>query len=198
MKVIYLFLAVTFFSIQSSQAQTKISYFFNSSYAFNNSIELLGEEVERSRALSLDLGATYRFFTRKVFFTEIGLSGKTIFARGQLENRAFGSTTFRVTMPLKIVFPRFDKKTQFAGGFVFQNNVDFSRITRLVEDKYSWRVNLLLETRYLLRAPWYLTGGFSLNLRNIPDSYFINDPRISFAIGVVRTLAFTYQKKENS
>ncbi|MFT4755160.1 MAG: hypothetical protein ACI85Q_002726 [Salibacteraceae bacterium] len=196
MKKIYLFLAITFCLLHISQAQNRISFFLNTAYTFNNSVELLGEEVEKSTGYSLDLGMTYKFIRSKVVFTEIGLSGKTIFSSGRLHGRRFEATTYRMTIPLKVVFPLPNKKIQFSGGFVFQNNVDYTKLDFLLEDRYSWRVNFLLETRYLLQRQWYLTGGFSWNIRNIPDAYFINDPKVALVIGIIRNINFTKKKKE--
>jgi len=85
-----------------------------------------------------------------------------------------------------------------ASGVVFQNNVDFDEFDIRMRDKYAWRVNLLLEVQYLLKNDTFLTLGFSNNLRKkIPDSYFINDPKIAFLVGLQKSLHFSKNKNKN-
>ena len=196
MEIKYLFLVLLFHLINETQAQPKHSFSLNTGYAFNTSIELDGEAVEKSRGYILNLGFSYRLFKNKWMYSEIGLSGKSIFSSGNLDNRSFNGKTLRLAIPINLVFPISTKKLQFSTGVILQNNVDFSKFDFRLRDNYSWRINALLETRYLLKNQMYLMIGVNWNLRNnIPDSYFVNDPKISFLVGISKWIDFSKNKK---
>lgn len=186
------------FFFTKSPAQSKFAVFKNIGYAFNNSIELKETVVEKSKGYFVEIGFNYRLFQLKSSQIEIGLAGKTIFASGNVNGQSFNTTTFRLTAPLKWVFPIPSTKIEIASGFVFQNNVDFQEFDLRLRDKYSWRVNYLLETRISLKNQAHLSIGGSFNIRKIPDIYFINDPKISFNIGFQKTLFSKRKKITNS
>lgn len=195
MKIKYLFFLLLLPCCYKSRAQSKHTIFLNSGYTFNEDIQLNEDIIKKSRGYSLDVGFTYRFFTSQCITAQIGFSGKTIFAAGQLPTHTFQATTFRLTAPLKwsYHFP----KTPFAltGGFVFQNNVDFTEFDFRLRDKYAWRVNYLLEVRYTLNPQTNLLLGWQNNLRNIPDLYFISDPKRTIVIGLTKTIYWKKNKK---
>lgn len=179
------------------QTQSKHSLLLHTGYTWTNNLSLNELAVENAQGVVLDLGLGYRLFQTSFMFSELALTGKTIFASGQLNNRTFNATTFRLTLPIKFVFPLPNTNIQLASGAVFQNNVDFHEFDFRLRDKYAWRVNLLLEVRYLLKNKTALTIGFSSNLRdNIPDPYFINDPKIAFLIGLQKPLNFSKNKNK--
>lgn len=179
----------------TSQAQSNYSILVNSGYTFNQKITLKGENVDISKGYLVNVGFSYKAFSPKRIFAEIGLSGKMIFATGKTVNHSFKSTTFRLSMPTKFVFPIKDEKWLIVTGIILQNNVDFREFDFRLRDKYAWRMDGLLEVRYLLKKGTYLTLGFNRNLRNIPDPYFINDPKTAFLIGIQRVLRFKSSKK---
>lgn len=190
MKITYnLFLSFLLFAV-NGQAQSKRAVFFQTGYAFNNNIALNEEIVEKSKGYSVDVGFTYRFFTRKWLSSEIGVSGKTIFASGRIQAHSFKATTFRLTVPLKFVFPLPNTKFTLSSGFIFQNNVDFTEFDFRLRDKYAWRVNYCLEGRYLLNPKTSLLFAWHNNLRNIPDPYFVNDPKMAIVIGLTQAIHF--------
>lgn len=195
-KIVLCLWLLTFFSI-NGHTQSKHALILNTGYTFNRTILLNEAVVENSQGYIIDLGINYKLFKTSFFFSELALTGKTIFSSGKLNNRPFKATTFRLTLPLKFVFPIPNTKIQLATGAVFQNNVDFHEFDIRMRDKYAWRVNFLLEARYLLKNKTFLTLGFSNNgRRNIPDPYFINDPKFAFLVGLHKTLHFSKNKNK--
>lgn len=195
MKIVYAFFFPFLLFALNGSAQSKRAIFLQTGYTFNNSIVLNEEIVEASKGYSVDAGFTYRFFTRKWMSSEIGVSGKTIFATGRIQQHSFKATTFRLTIPLKLVFPIPNTKFAIANGVIFQNNVDFTEFDFRLRDKYSWRVNYSLEGRYVLNPKTSLLIAWHSNLRNIPDPYFVNDPKMSIVIGL--TQAIHFKRKTN-
>lgn len=193
----FLLLWLVFFIQSSGNSQSKHSLVLNTGYTWTDNLSLNELAVENSQGYILDLGIGYQLFNTPFMFSELALTGKTIFSSGQLNNRTFKATTFRLTLPIKFVFPLPNTSIQLATGAVFQNNVDFHEFDIRMRDKYSYRINLLLEARYLLKNNTALTIGFSSNLRNkIPDPYFINDPKITFLVGLKKPLSFSKNKNK--
>lgn len=190
MKIAYNFLLFFLLFTLNGQAQSKRTIFFQTGYTFNNSIVLNEEIVEKSKGYSVDAGFAYRFFTSKWMSSEIGVSGKIIFASGKMQQCSFKATTFRLTVPLKFVFPIPNSKYAISSGFIFQNNVDFTEFDFRLRDKYAWRVNYCLEGRYLLNPKTSLLLAWHNNLRNIPDPYFVNDPKMAIVIGLTQAIHF--------
>jgi len=184
------------FFVLSISAQSRHTIFFNNGYTFNNSIELNGEPVQDSRGYNFNLGLMYRVFTSKVFNTEIGLAGKTIFSTGLINNERFNARTLRLAMPIKFIIPITSTWT-LGSGFRFQNNVDVSEFDIRLRDKYSWRVDFITEARYFLNKQWYLSIGISANLRTLPDSYVINDPTTAIFVGIAKPIHLIKNKKNS-
>lgn len=196
-KIILLLFLLFFFIQTKGQSQSKHSLLLNTGYTWSNNLSLNEFDVEHSQGVVLDLGFGYQLFQTSFMFSELALTGKTIFSSGQLNNRTFKATTFRLTLPIKFIFPLPNTNIQLASGAVFQNNVDFHEFDIRMRDKYAWRVNFLLEARYLLKNKTLLTIGFRNNLRNnIPDPYFINDPKIALLIGLQKPLNFSKNKNK--
>ena len=194
---ITLFFWVFCFSNLYSQAQPKHTLLISTGFTYSNSILLNETPVQKSQGYFIDLGIGYRLFKTRFIHTQLALTGKTIFSSGQINKHTFKATTFRLTLPLKFVFPLPHSGFQLATGAVFQNNVDFHEFDIRMRDKYAWRVNLLLEARYLLKNGTFLSLGFSNNLRNnIPDPYFINDPKMAFLVGIHKPLHFSKNKNK--
>ncbi len=185
MKIYSLLITISILFVLTGQAQSKHALFLSTGYTYNTSIRINGEEVKDSEGYVLNYGLNYRILQFKTFSTEIGLAGKTIFSSGELRRERFSANTLRLAMPIKFVVP-VSKKWSATSGFIFQNNVDISEFDFRLRDKYSWRVDFATEARYTINKYWYLTGGFALNLRDMPDAYFINDPKASFQIGIAR------------
>ncbi len=196
MKIAYhFFLSFIFFTFNGS-AQSKRAIFLQAGYTFNNSIVLKEEIVQASKGYSIDAGFTYRFFSRQWMTSEIGISGKIIFATGRMQQHTFQAATFRLTVPLKFVVPIPYTKFAIASGFLFQNNVDFTEFDFRLRDKYSWRVNYALEGRYLLNPTTNLLIAWHSNLRNIPDPYFVNDPKMAIVIGLTKAIGLKKRAKK--
>jgi len=182
MKKIYLlfFLILSAFELI---AQTRFTVFANSGYSFSNTLQLNDEKVKNSRGYVLTFGGRIKLFSIKNKYVETGLAGKTIFAIGNVNGKKFNSTTLRLVFPLQIFFPLTEKWT-FSTGFNFQNNIDLTTTDLKLGDKYLVRVDYVVGGKYLLTNHWFLTGSVNLNIRNIPDSYFLNDPKFAILVGV--------------
>ncbi len=196
MKRIYPILFILIFISFEAYSQSKHSLFINTGYTYNDLIKLNDVVVEKSKGYILTVGLTYRAFSLKYLFGEIGLSGKGIFSSGKVDGVSFSANTLRLAVPTKIVIPTSNKKWMFVSGFVFQNNVDVSKIDFRLRDKYSWRVDFLLETRYRIKNQWYLSTGITSNIRNIPDPFFINDPKISILFGINKSIHLIKGKRK--
>lgn len=179
----------------TTQAQSKYSIFINSGYTFNKELELREKTVQQSKGYSIDLGINYIPWRSKFGTVEAGVSGKIIFASGKLQNDRFQASTFRLNLPLKLVFSIPNTKLQGVTGAIFQNNVDFSEFDFRLRDKYSWRINYAVEVRYLWKPRLAFTIAWQANLRDIPAPYFINDPKMSITIGIVKAIPFKNRKK---
>ena len=89
----------------------------------------------------------------------------------------------KVCISIKFIFP-LTEKWAVSTGFNFQNNIDVNDPDFRLGYKYIWRVDYAGEMKYLLTNQWFLTASVNFNLRNIPDLYFLNDPKFSFLIGI--------------
>jgi len=176
-------------------AQSTYSIYLNSGYTFNTSILINEEEVENSNGLIINAGILQRLLSWKNISTEIGLGTKTIFTGGKVNGIQFDARTLRFAIPIKLKITTPNKKWGLASAFVFQNNVDISRIDFKLRDKYSWRYDLLFELQRRLKKRLYFTAGFNLNLGDIPDAFLINDPKYSIVLGVIRPISLSRSKK---
>ena len=194
MKIMYLLFFSILYSVSGVFAQARHTIFLTTGYTYNNFVEINKEEVLNSNGFLLALGFNYKLFTFKKTYTEIGLAAKSIFSSGILNDNRFNAQTLRLAMPLKVTYP-LSNKWEASGGFIFQNNVDIGELDFKLRDKYSWRVDMLVEAKYLLNEHWYSTAGLTMNLRSIPDPYFINDPKIAFLIGIAKRISFAKNSK---
>jgi len=191
-KFIFLLLVVLVVPI-SSLAQLRHTLYGNVGYTFSPDIELGRGEVKKSRGTMLTLGGRWRIFTYKKTEMEIGLAAKSVLASGLIDDRSFRAATLRMAVPIRVAVP-INNLWGVSGSFVFQNNVDFRELDLRLRDKYSWRVDFLTEANYQLNDRWSMSAGLSLNLRQIPDSYFVNDPKISILFGIARRINLKKKK----
>ena len=180
-------LLILFFTALESGAQSRYSIFLNSGYSFSNSLHLNDEKVKNSRGYILTLGGSLKLFSIKNKDLVLGMAGKTIFATGSINEKKFTSTTLRLLFPLQILFP-LTEKWAVSTGFNFQNNIDLTTTDLKLGDKYLLRIDYLAGMKYFLTNQWSLTGSININLRDIPDLYFLNDPKFAILIGVEKQL----------
>ena len=171
-------------------AQSRYSVFINSGYSFNNSIAVNNEKVKNSKGYVITFGGNLKLFSIKNKYLLFGIAGKTIFASGCINDKHFKASTLRLVLPLKMIFPLTKKWTALT-GFNFQNNVDFGNPDLSFSYKYSLRVDYSIGVKYLLTKDLSLTSSMDFNLRNIPDPFFINDPKFAILIGIEKQ----FQKK---
>lgn len=186
MKKRYLLLFL-FFSAIEITAQSRYSIFFDSGYSFSNTIKLDDTEVKESKGFVITFGGMMKLFSIKKKYVEIGVAGKTIFASGSVNGERFNASTLRLVFPLKMTIP-LTEKWEVATGFNFQNNIDLTTTDLKLGEKYLLRVDYVAGVKYLIVNEWYLTANANVNLRNIPDSFFLNDPKFALLLGVVKTI----------
>lgn len=184
-----LLLANLFCSNIYTQSKYYVSLY--TGFAFNTDIRLNGEAVENSQGYILDIGINRTLFNQSFLKSEIGFSVKNIFTSGKIDDKSFHASTLRVAAPVKLVLPLAREKLSLALGCIFQNNVDFVEFDFRLRDKYSWRADYLLEARYTMYKNWLLSLGFSQNIRDIPDPYFINDPKTVIRLGLFMRIGKT-------
>ncbi len=181
--------------VLSAYAQKKHSFFLNTGYTFNKSIELNEEAVKNSQGLLFNFGGVKKLFSYKENSFELGLAFKTIFTSGQVEDLKFNASTLRIMMPVRFVFP-VTKKWQLATGILFQNNEDLRTLDWKLRNKYDWRYDVFGEIKFFFKEDWFLTASGNFNLQKIPDPYFINDPKVAFSIGIGKSVLIVNKKKE--
>ena len=167
------------------QAQKGFIVHLKTGYTFNSKIELNNQPVRKSRGFVIDFGGTYSFNVYKKWYSEFGLAGRTIFSSGEINQISFDASTLRALMIANVGF-QMSNQWKIYTGVVFQNNNDFVKTDLRI--KYFWRLNHIVGTRYVINPKWNLTSSWSFDLRNLPDSFLINDPKFLFQIGVERQL----------
>lgn len=187
---ILLFLLFPFISF----AQKKHSFFFNTGYTFNRSLELNEQAVKNSQGYLFKLGGVKKLFSYKANSFELGFALKTIFTSGQTGDTKFNASTLRVTVPVRFVFP-IAEKWQFATGFIIQNNEDLNTLDWKLRNKYDYRYDIFGEVKFFFNEDWFLTASGNFNFQKIPDPFFINDPKVAFAIGIGKRVLIINKKK---
>jgi len=175
-------------------AQHKHSFFLNAGYTYNTSIELNEQAIENSQGYVFTLGGVKKLISYKEKSFELGFALKTIFASGQIGDLKFNASTLRIAIPVRFVFP-VAKKWQLATGFIIQNNEDLNTLDWRLRNKYDWRYNAFGEIKYFIGKDWFLTTSGSFNLKKMPETYFINDPKVAFSIGIGKRVLILRKKK---
>lgn len=178
-----LVLLCLFLSVFETNAQKRFSLFLNSGYSFSNALQLNDEQVENSRGYVSTFGGKIKLFSIKGQEVETGLAGKLIFATGKVNGNKFNASTLRLVVPIQILFPMTEKWVLTTGGNL-QNNIDLTTTDLKLGDKYLLRIDYLAGAKYHLNDEWALTGNVTINLRKIPDVYFLNDPKFAVLFGV--------------
>lgn len=178
-----LLLLCLFLSVFETTAQKRFSLFLNSGYSFSNALQLNDEQVENSRGYISTFGGKMKLFSIKGHEVETGLAGKLIFSTGKVNGNKFNASTLRLVIPIQILFPLTEKWVLTTGGNL-QNNIDLTTTDLKLGDKYLLRVDYLAGAKYHLNDEWALTGNVTINLRKIPDVYFLNDPKFAILLGV--------------
>lgn len=179
-----LFIIIHFFLIKI-QAQPGFLFHLKTGYAFNPKIDLNNQLIKESKGLVVDFGGAFKIPVYKKLYTEFGITGRTIFSSGKVEDTDFDAQTLRILFSPQLGF-QLSKQWEIYSGVVFQNNKDFSKTD--LREKFFWRANYTLGTRYEIAEKWYLSGEGSFDLRNVPDPFLINDPKFLFLIGLARRL----------
>ena len=175
--------------------QPKHSFSFNTGYTYNTPIELNEQAVEDSKGFLFTVGGVKKMFSYKENYFEAGLVVKTVFASGKIGGEKFKASTLRIAFPAKFVFP-VAQKLELATGFIIQNNADFNSLDLRLRNKYDWRYDVFGEVKYWVKEDWFLTASGNFNVRDIPDPFFINDPKVTFLVGVGKRVLIVRKKKE--
>jgi len=190
-----LFLLILYPLIGYAQQEPKHSFFFNTGYTFNTPIELNEQPVEDSKGFLFRIGGVKKIFSYKENYFEMGLIVKTVFASGEISGDEFNASTLRIGFPLKFVFP-ITPKMELSTGFIIQNNADFNSLDLRLRNKYDWRYDAFGEIKYWVNQDWFVTASGNINLRNIPDPFFINDPKVTFLVGVGKRVLIVRKKRD--
>jgi len=194
MKALHFFLLLILYPILG-HTQARHSFFFNTGYTYNTPIELNEEAVEDSRGFLFTIGGVKKIFSYKENYFEMGLAVKTVFASGEIGGDEFNASTLRIAIPAKFVFP-VAPKWEVATGFIIQNNADFNSLDLRLRNKYDWRYDVFGEIKYWVKEDWFVTASGNFNLRNIPDPFFINDPKVAFSVGVGKRVLIVRKKRD--
>ncbi|MEM6966341.1 MAG: hypothetical protein AAF573_16375 [Bacteroidota bacterium] len=122
----------------------------------------------------------------KKIFGEIGLGGRAIFAFGEVGDIRYQTQTLRAVVPLRLGY-QVSEAWDISTGLTIQNNFDFKGIITS-RDNFLWRYNYTLRGRYFHVHRWCFFGELSYGVNNIPDAYFLNDPRAIVFLGVAKKL----------
>lgn len=155
----------------------------NTGYSFNNSLQINNGRIKNSRGYVITFGGALRLFSFKKNYLSLGIAGKTIFSSGSRNGDKFNVSTIRFVFPLRVTFP-LTEKWRVSTGFNFQNNLDFLDPDFRLGYRYLWRVDYSAGMKYLLTNQWSLTANADFNLRNMPDAFFLNDPKFAVLIGI--------------
>tara|TARA_B110000967_G_C18617089_1_gene426904 strand:- start:170 stop:742 length:573 start_codon:yes stop_codon:yes gene_type:complete len=170
-------------SFGKSWGQNNFSIPLKIGYGFNSSISLNEDETSNVNGIIIQSGLEYEFKIYKNLFAETGLAGRAILASGKTENSSYKAKTLRLRLPVKLGWT-ISEKWKVASGIAIQNNKDF--ITIDLREKYFWRYDLLFEGKYNWVKNWFGVASINYELRNLPNAYFINDPRFVISLGVGR------------
>ena len=77
----------------SVYAQKNHSFFLNTGYTYNNSIELNEQIVKNSKGLLFTVGGVKKLITYKENYLELGFGLKTIFSSGRIGGLKFNAST---------------------------------------------------------------------------------------------------------
>jgi hypothetical protein len=167
-------------------AQPDRTIFLNSGFSFNNNLQLNAAKVTNSKGYVLTYGGSLTVFSVKEKYLSIGIAGKTIFASGVRNAEKFNVVTLRLVFPLKMVFP-LTEKWLVSPGFNFQNNIDLNDPDFRLGYKNLWRLDYSVGMKYLIKNQWFMTTKVKLNLQNIPDVFFFNDPKFALLVGIEKS-----------
>jgi hypothetical protein len=177
----YYFLLFLLFSFGKSWGQNNFSIPLKIGYGFNSSISLNEDETSNVNGIIIQSGLEYEFKIYKKFFAETGLAGRAIFAFGGTENSTYKAQTLRLRLPIKLGWT-ISEKWKVASGIAIQNNKDFTTID--LREKYFWRCNLLFEGKYNWVRNWFWVANINYELRDLPNAYYLNDPRLIISLGI--------------
>lgn len=195
MKVFLITILILISSFIDLYAQPKHSFYLNTGYTYNSPIELNEESVKNSQGFLFTIGGVKKLFSYKENYFELGVAAKTVFATGEIGGEKFNASTVRLAIPAKLVFP-IAEKWEISTGIILQNNMDFNRLDLRLRNKYDWRFDVFGETKYWVNQDWFLSASANFNIKNIPDPFFINDPKVAFVVGVGKRVLIVRKKKE--
>ncbi len=181
--IIYIIFLLLLFPFMVAFGQPKHSFFLNTGFTFNPSVELDEQTVKNSNGYFFTIGGLKKIVTYKDNSLELGFALKTVFTSGQIGNASFNTATLRLAIPIRLVFP-VGKKCWLATGMIIQNNEDLNTLDWRLRNKYDWRYDFFGEIKCFISKDWFLTTSGSINLTKIPDPFFINDPKVTFSIGI--------------
>ncbi len=167
------------------QAQSKAFFSLKTGYAFNPTVELNDIPLERSQAAVFDLEGVYKLARIKAFHVETGVAGRLILASGEIDAITFNSQVLRFMIPVRVGY-QVGRTWEVVAGLSFQNNEDVAGIN--LRERYFWRANYTMGSRYALGNKWYLVGAFSTGVRGSSDPFIVSDPKTALLVGVTRHL----------
>ncbi len=176
-KIIFI---LTLFSLDLS-AQKGLYLTTNIGVGANSKFILNNKDVRKSTALFTELKASYQFGLYQKIYWEVGLGGRAIAARGELDGMVFKAKTLRIILPVH-VGTKITEKLDVAIGVTGQNNEDIDGI--LLRSKYFWRMSGSIRGKYALTNRWYAYTELSHSLRGARNSYLVNDPKTALFIGI--------------
>jgi len=179
----YYALLILLFCYGKNLGQNSFSIPLKIGYGINAPININDNEVKNANGFVLQFGVEYEFKLFKKLYAETGLAGRAIFASGKIQGSSYIAQTLRARLPLKIGWILSDK-WKVASGIVIQNNKDF--ITIDLREEYFWRQNLIVEGKYSWKKKWYWIADVNYELRDLPNAFFINDPKLIVTVGVGR------------
>ncbi|MFK7807810.1 MAG: outer membrane beta-barrel protein [Saprospiraceae bacterium] len=169
----------------SAKAQRGLSLSAVMGTAINPTLDINGEQVKNTYGFLFHTEATYTFTIYKKLYGEAGLATRLILSSGEIDNISYNAQTLRVQMPLKLGC-QITQKWTAALGVAFQNSKDV--LESDFRERYFWRPNLVAEAKYFWTKKWFIKGSFNYLIRNLPEGYLVNDPKVGLLFGIGRHL----------
>lgn len=173
------------FFANSVSAQSGLYLSMETGLGFNNNLALNDIEITNSVASFTDLHSSFQFKIYRNIYSEVGLGGRFILARGSLGENSFRARTSRIILPI-LVGIEINEKWKLAGGVNIQNNKDVVEID--LRENYFWRANSIIKGQYAFKEKWFFNLTLSHNFQGLGDTFLINDPKTMISVGVSRKL----------
>lgn len=180
MKKISLVIFIVFINLYG-YGQKKFSIEVLTGIGINKEIILTNESIEDYFALSSQVKLNYKFKLIKNIFAETGIGIQSHFSKGSVGISNFSSESLRLNLPFVIGYSILEK-IDIGAGLSIANNRDFDNID--FRGNNNLRQSLILKISYNLKEKINFLLIAKHNISNIPEVYFINQPRTDISIGV--------------